>query len=210
MLTAANVENLTGTSATAQTLVGLLGDDIYVVLNAGDTIVEAAGEGTDTIETALADYILSAANVENLTGTSNTGQSLRGSDGDNVITGGAGNDILGGGLGADTLIGGAGVDSFLFDTALGGGNIDAIDDFVSGTDRLFLDDTIFTQIGPGQLAPGAFVTGTVAGDADDRIIYDQATGALYYDADGNGAGAAIQFATLTGAPALTAADLFVI
>jgi Ca2+-binding RTX toxin-like protein len=37
------------------------------------------------------------------------------------------------------------------------------------------------------------------------IYYDTATGALSYDADGAGAQAALQFATVTSSPALTAA-----
>ena len=228
-LTATNVENLIGTGGSAQTLVGNdlgnriqstgmhadtliggLGDDVYVIDDAGDTIVEAAGEGTDTIQTLLDTYVLAAAHVENLTGLSNTGQSLRGSDGANTISGGAGNDIIAGGLGADTLVGNAGADFYLFDTALGGGNVDAITGFVSGSDRIVLDNLIFGALAEGGVNPGAFVLGTSAGDADDRILYDAATGALYYDADGNGAGAAVQFATLTGAPALTASDFVVI
>ena len=64
--------------------------------------------------------------------------------------------------------------------------------------------------GLGTLNSNAFFAGTAAHDADDRIIYDQASGNLYYDADGNGAGAALLFATLQGAPALTAGDFTVI
>ena len=62
---------------------------------------------------------------------------------------------------------------------------------------------------PGALAPGAFQTGTAAHDADDRIIYDPATGNLFFDADGNGAGAAVLFATLQGAPAILSTDFIV-
>ena len=48
----------------------------------------------------------------------------------------------------------------------------------------------------GTLDANAFVIGNRAADADDRIVYDQATGRLLFDADGSGAGAAIHFATL--------------
>ena len=54
------------------------------------------------------------------------------------------------------------------------------------------------------------LAGAAAHDADDRIIYDQTNGNLYYDADGNGAGAAILFANLSGHPAIVAADFQVI
>jgi Ca2+-binding RTX toxin-like protein len=70
---------------------------------------------------------------------------------------------------------------------------------------------VFTAIGGlGALNANAFVTGTAAGDADDRIIYDSVTGQLFYDADGNLSGAAVLFATLDGHPAITANDFAVI
>ena len=47
-------------------------------------------------------------------------------------------------------------------------------------------------------------------DADDRILYDKATGALSYDADGSGAQAAVQFAVIDTKVALTGADFFVV
>ena len=78
------------------------------------------------------------------------------------------------------------------------------------TDRLYLDDAVFAELSPGALAPGAFHTGAAAADADDRIVYDADTGALYYDADGSGAGLAVQFATLHEGLALSASDFQVI
>ena len=57
------------------------------------------------------------ANVENLTGTAATGQTLTGNGGANTIAGGAGNDILDGGAGNDSMIGGQGNDSYRIDSA---------------------------------------------------------------------------------------------
>ncbi|HEX8308565.1 MAG TPA: M10 family metallopeptidase C-terminal domain-containing protein [Allosphingosinicella sp.] len=137
----ANVETLTGTSTAGQlltgnelankltggagsdrldgglgsdSLAGGLGDDIYVI-DAGDTIVEAASAGNDEVRTALASYAL-GANLERLVGTSSTGQSLSGNGLANVISGGGGNDVIDGGAGADQLAGGAGNDLYFVDS----------------------------------------------------------------------------------------------
>jgi serralysin len=113
--------------------------------------------------------------------------------------------MLSGGAGNDTLNGLAGVDSFLFKTALNAAtNVDTIVNFSTVSDKVLLENSIFTAVGaPGTLAASAFFIGSVAHDADDRIIYTSGTGALRYDPDGNGGAAATQFATLSIGLALT-------
>jgi len=63
----------------------------------------------------------------------------------------------------------------------------------------------------GTLAAGAFRAGAgvSAADGNDYILYDSVSGALYYDADGNGARAAVQFASLSSGLALSNADFLV-
>ncbi len=198
----------------ADTLVGFGGDDIYVVDNAGDVVIESAGGGSDVVY-ALANYTLNAgADVERLSSidwSQTTALNLTGNELANLIEGNAGANVIDGGGGNDVLVGFGGADTFAFTTALGAGNVDLIADFSVADDTIALDDAVFTQLGgPGALSASAFVTGTAAADADDRIIYNSATGQLFYDADGNGAGAAVLFATLQGAPVLTASDFMVI
>ena len=72
-------------------------------------------------------------------------------------------------------------------------NVDTIQDFLADDDTIVLDLSIFTEIADGTLAASAFCIGTAAKDADDRIIYDQTSGRIFYDADGSGATAAILF-----------------
>ena len=81
---------------------------------------------------------------------------------------------------------------------------------MSGADKIALDDAVFAGLAPGALAGGAFALGGSAQEADDRIVYDAATGRLFFDADGNGAGAAILFATVTPGTGLSAGDFTVI
>jgi Ca2+-binding RTX toxin-like protein len=199
----------------ADTTNGGAGNDFHFVDNAGDVVIEDVGQGALDRVFASVSYTLTAgAEVEMLTTDWHAGTdaiNLTGNEFANIIFGNEGDNILNGGAGNDTLVGNGGADSFAFTTALGANNVDAIFDFVSGTDKIALDDAVFTAIGGlGALNPNAFFAGAAAHDADDRIIYDQSTGQLFYDADGNGAGAAVLFATLGNHPTILASDIVVI
>jgi Ca2+-binding RTX toxin-like protein len=124
--------------AGADKLTGGVGNDSYIVDVAGDTITELAGEGNDTVQTALTTYLL-AANVEALiytgsalfTGTGNVlDNTITAGSGGSKIDGGAGNDKLTGGAGADSLIGGLGNDTLVStdgkDTIDGGDGTDVL------------------------------------------------------------------------------------
>jgi cyclophilin family peptidyl-prolyl cis-trans isomerase len=163
---------------------------------------------TDTVTTAAPSYTLTTeANKLKSSGTSPFVGI--GNDAANVIAGGIGNDTLNGKLGNDKLIGGAGVDAFVFDTALSKDNIDTITGFTERSDQLQLDSLIFKSLAIGSVDADSFVNGTKAKDANDYLLFDSKTGALYYDADGNGTGASVKFAILTGVHDLSAADFFV-
>jgi Ca2+-binding RTX toxin-like protein len=196
------------------TLTGGLGDDVYLVDSASDVIVETAGQGTlDRVATSVSYTLSAGAEIEafaTAAAAGTTALNLTGNAYANAITGNAGANMLNGGLGRDVLTGLGGIDSFVFDTALGANNVDTIADYAK-SERILLDDAIFMRAGAvGQLTGAAFYSGTAAHDADDRIIYNAKTGALFYDADGTGATAAVQFATVSGQPALHAADFWVI
>jgi Ca2+-binding RTX toxin-like protein len=130
--------------------------------------------------------------------------------GDDVLIGGAGRDYLNGGAGADRLTGGAGADFFVFSAPLAGVAFDTVTDYSVADDTIQLDHQVFAGLPTGALSPDAFVIGTTATQADDRILYDAASGALWFDADGSAAGAAVQIAQLSAGLALTAADIVVI
>jgi serralysin len=200
-------------------LVGGAGDDLYDVFGSDgfvlDRIIEQAGGGIDTVR-AYANCIL-PDNVEKLIiGSANAygfGNTLA-----NTITGSIGDNLINGREGSDTLTGGGGNDRFQFTTALGPGNIDTITDFRSnlnsggGADRILLSSGIFGALpvsGVGNLNPSAFSSAGTAQDADDRIILNVATGALYFDPDGTGAAAQILFAIVKGDNP-TAADIYLI
>jgi Ca2+-binding RTX toxin-like protein len=192
----------------ADRLYGGAGNDVYVT-DGGDLIIEAVNAGLDTVQSTVSHVL--GANVENLAllGTAalaGTGNALN-----NVITGNSGNNTLNGSLGRDSLAGGAGLDTFLFNTALNPStNVDRITDFNVAQDTIRLENAVFKGLANGWLTASAFRTGAAAVDAQDRIIYNKATGAISFDADGSGAGAAIHFASVTVGLALTSTDFFVI
>jgi Ca2+-binding RTX toxin-like protein len=136
-----------------------------------------------------------------------------GADNDTIL-GGAGGETLKGGLGADRLTGNGGADHFRFDTALGAGNIDTIRDFSRKTDTIELGSAVMPVLG-ATLTKSEFVAKASdhkATNTKQHIIYDQDDGTLWYDPDGNKAGgvAAVQFAIVSGQPALTHNDFLIV
>ena len=207
--------NILDGRAGADTLEGKGGNDRYIIDNIGDKILELANEGIDTAETSIS-FSLAGQYVETLrlvglnaiNGTGNNQvNSIYGNAAANVIDAAGGDDKLYGGAGKDTLIGGTGADRFIFDSALNGStNVDKIVDFSVAYDSFYLDRTVFKGVATGVVATGAFVNGTAALDAADRILYDKANGNIFYDADGTGAGAAVLFASVAAGTVLTNAD----
>ena len=124
LLNGNSANNVLNGGAGADALIGGAGNDIYIVDLPTDIVIEAANEGTDTVQ-SVTNWTLGDA-VENLTltgsaainGTGNTlNNSITGNTADNTLSGGAGNDTLNGGSGTDTLIGGAGNDVYVIDVA---------------------------------------------------------------------------------------------
>jgi Ca2+-binding RTX toxin-like protein len=189
-------------------LFGGAGNDIYFVNKLGEA-VEKAGEGIDSVNSS-GSYKL-GANIENLQllGSGNT--FATGNDLVNVIGGNSGNNVINGKDGNDILTGNDGADKFRFDTALNAAtNVDQVTDFDVGLDKIQIDNDVFTGLTRGNLAGTNFHIGANAADANDRIIYNKNTGDLFFDADGNGAGAKVKFAELDTGLALTASHFIVV
>ena len=211
----------------ADFLHGGLGNDTYVVDDIKDVCDESTnGGGIDTVKASVS-FELKSLLLENLTltgtdtinGTGNDGANvLIGNSGNNILKGFGGNDRIDGGLGNDILTGGTGSDKFVFSTKLDAlHNVDTITDFSVTDDRILLSHSIFSRLNYVKKTHGnvlgktEFVSNATgeATHAKDRIVYDNTTGKLYYDYDGNGHGAAVQIAQLDAHLALVARDFMV-
>ena len=207
-------------------MIGGTGNDIYHVNVAGDKVTELANQGTDTVRSSVGfnlathfeDLVLTG--FSNITGRGNAGENeitgngannlLNGLRGDDEIDGGHGDDTIYGSEGKDVLEGGTGADKFVFNVDPGSANADRILDFDAAEDTIWLANYIFGEGGPnGTLKASAFHEGTSAAQADDRIIYDQATGRILFDADGKGGSSALLVATVEAGTQLTNSDFFI-
>jgi Ca2+-binding RTX toxin-like protein len=181
-------EPTTGATEGADFIAGTSSADTFRALAGNDTV--HGEDGDDQIWGGLGDDALS------------------GEFGVDTLYGEAGNDRFDGGDGSDHLYGGAGRDTFVFDNRLGSSNVDSIYDFSVADDTIALDDLYYNTFG-SRLDAGEFRIGTRAADRSDKVIYDQASGALYYDPDGSGSGAQIKIAQLSAQLKMTAADFVV-
>lgn len=229
--TTANTFAIRSTSTTAVDSVGNFGN-IFGDINLGggnDAYNGASGRvfgkvygGTGNDELtggAIAEDLIGGTHNDTLTGNGGNdellGQDgldfLYGGAGDDELNGGIANDLLSGGTGFDTLTGGAGKDTFLFNVALTVANRDVLTDFSAADDTIRLENSIFKQMtATGTLNKDFFKLSTQTQDANDYIIYNKASGAVYYDADGSGAGGALLVATLLNKPTIGHADFFVV
>ena len=200
---------------------GLPGNVMEIILGTG----QVQGDRYTSIE-----KFIGSPEQDRVTGTGTTGITIGGGGGDDYVEGTDGDDKLGGDLGVDTLVGkkgddildgGAGndtmtggldQDTFMFTSVPNTlGNNDKITDFNVADDTIKLENGVFGALGaPGALAAAKFHIGAHAAAAEDRIIYNKATGALMYDVNGSAAGGETTFAKLTANLNLTAADIVVI
>lgn len=204
----AGIDNLTGGE----------GNDTYYVDSLKDKVQESAGNGNDTVVASINYSLQKMTTIENLTLDEVSGSGnltavgnqlanvLTGNSAANLLDGAAGNDTLEGGAGADTLVGGAGADHFVFSSL--DGKLDVVRDFTAD-DVLVLDASVFTRVAAGLFA-GNLVSGStaVAADANDYLLFNTGTGVLSWDADGSGAGAAVQIARL-GVSSLSVSDFLI-
>jgi Ca2+-binding RTX toxin-like protein len=115
-----------------------------------------------------------------------------------------------------------GGDTFVFSAKLGTSktdrkvNFDTLTDFKVREDKIWLDNAVFKKLGkgleasPGKLKKDYFYSGTKARDKNDYLVYNKKTGVLFYDADGSGKGAAVEFAIVKKGPSLSYKDFFII
>lgn len=199
------------------TLAGGAGNDTYLLRTPGDTVIEKAGGGIDTVKAFYSATL--GAHVERLyiqtvldrAGKGVEGIKATGNALDNLLVGNPFDNTLAGGGGKDTLQGGAGADTFVFDRAPGAGNVDRILDFDANEARegdiLMMKRSVFAGLDKGRLDQDHFHLGTAAQDADDRFIFDRASGRLWFDADGTGADGQDLVATFADGARVAAHDI---
>ena len=177
-------DNLDGGTG-ADVVSGGIGNDTYKVDHALDQVFDDVGGGIDTV-IASASFTLTEGSEINLLRTTAPASTapihLTGNAFGQTIQGNAASNVIAGKRGNDTLTGNAGNDVFLFDTPLSAAtNKDSITDFVAVNDAIRVDNDVFVGLAAGTLSAAAFRLGSAAADPTDRIIYNQATGALIFD-----------------------------
>ncbi|MEH2332371.1 beta strand repeat-containing protein [Nostoc sp.] len=194
--------------------------DSFDVFDANSTQTSLFNKNTVTFLNDLNNSITGFENSNDVINAQGGNDIIYGLSGNDLLRGGAGNDTLVGGAGNDTLVGGAGADCFVYNTDaafdLTAVGVDAISDFNSSQgDKIILDKTTFSAIastaGTGFSNKSDFQIISNGGTSTAKIIYDAFRGQLFYNQNGSAAGfgSGGLFATLTGAPTLSASDFVV-
>ena len=181
-----------------------------------DTIIGTAfndfidgGRSDDTLSGGVGnDTIVGGEGIDSILGGSGE-DVLWGGASNDILNGGGDNDTLIGGLCRDTMTGGAGANTFFFGTGPFNSvtEDDTITDFFKplGDKLWFLDSLLLTTgydngVNPlTNIAGGNWFINTATPAVygiEDRFIFDQTTGQLFYDADGLGGAASAMVVTL--------------
>jgi Ca2+-binding RTX toxin-like protein len=206
-----NVEN---------TALQLLNDHYY--FKANGTVADLSntlGNNGGTINNVVVDASGVTTNGLRFEGNANQ-QTFIGTSKADVFVGNGGNDTLTGGGGADTFVFGKVYEQVVTgssttvqtytNTAFNLTGVDTITDFTRGTDKLELHLDQYSQLA-GFNASMLRVNSTgTAQDANDYLVYNTTTKTLSYDADGNGSGAKVDIAILTGVNTLSTSDFVIV
>jgi Ca2+-binding RTX toxin-like protein len=185
----------------------LVGDKFADHLNGhGGADLLSGGNGSDVILAGNGRDDLAGGNGKDLLKGGAGADDLYGGNGADVLIGGGGADHLSGDGGHDVMTGGKGADVFEFDLPPDQAGVDTITDFQTGLDTIALFGSFADIGGPGELGASKFHIGDHAHDGSDRFIYNDKTGALYYDPDGKGGVSQIKFAHLDAGLNLSNAD----
>jgi len=198
----------------------LLNDHYY--FKANGTVADLSntlGNNGGTINNVVVDASGVTANGLRFEGNANQ-QTFIGTTKADVFVGNGGNDTLTGGGGADTFVFGKVYEQVVTgsstsvqtytNTAFNLTGVDTITDFTRGTDKIELHLDQYSQLA-GFNASMLRVNSTgTAQDANDYLVYNTTTKTLSYDADGNGSGAKVDIAILTGVNTLSTSDFVIV
>lgn len=107
-------EDMLDGGAGMDSLQGGAGNDTYVVDDAGDVLIESAGEGNDTAYSSVSYDLSTQGNeVETLALTGTFSIDAKGNGSDNTLSGNTGDNVLDGSFGNDTMQGAGGNDTYI-------------------------------------------------------------------------------------------------
>lgn len=198
----------------------LLNDHYY--FKANGTVADLSntlGNNGGTINNVVVDASGLTTNGLRFEGNANQ-QTFIGTSKADVFVGNGGNDTLTGGGGADTFVFGKVYEQVVTgsstsvqtynNTAFNLTGVDTITDFTRGTDKIELHLDQYSKLaGFNSSMLRVNSTGT-AQDANDYLVYNTTTKTLSYDADGNGSGAKVDIAILTGVNTLSTSDFVIV
>ncbi len=212
-----NVAAAGGTATTDADVVFNASAGASITVDAFDTVIASNGVvitgGVGTVNVLNTGIQGSAGNDTINASTAAAGQTIEGLAGNDTITASINGGTVIGGDGADVITfstTGTAADTLVFNSLVG---VDTIANYTGADDSIQLSKAVYAALGPvGPLTATEFesIVGGSATAATTRITYDTTTGALSYDADGSGSGAAVQLATFTGIPTLAVTEFNIV